>query len=251
MHRWPSLAAAGLLAGVVLGCGSPSPDASALDVADATIEANFSTYTGTPVPVTVQRLETLEDTMTRAFLSFDRDSLGTQYYVDLPVGSSSVRRYGPGVANVIVTEARAVAWEQFGSLPATTQGMEFVERNWSSSHDGAPMPADTMVQKVREWGGDRVDFQGVEMVPLGEPGVDRIYVARYAAEPGTLCVISLPFNRSYPEGFNWLDRPMYAYDRFTPVCRASSGRVYHPEQFASSVRERLVGAKLIDPPTGG
>ncbi|HSM07378.1 MAG TPA: hypothetical protein VK858_22305 [Longimicrobiales bacterium] len=199
------------------------------------------------MPVTVRRLETLDDTTRRAFLSFDRDSLGTEYYVDLPGGSWSVRRYGRGVANVIVAEARAAAWEQFGNLPATARGMEFVERNWSSSHDGAPIPTDTMVEKVHEWGGDDVDFQGIEMVPLGEPGVDRIYVARYAAEPATLCVISLPFNRSYPEGFNWLDRPMYAYDRFTPICRAASGRVYHPAHFESAVRERLAGARLIDP----
>ncbi len=201
--------------------------------------------------MTVQRLETLDDSTRRAFLSFDRDSLGTEYYVDLARGSSSVRRYGPGVAGVVVTEARAAAWGQFGSLPATPQGMEFVERIWSSTHDGAPMPTDTMVEEVRRWGRDHVDFQGVEMVPLGESGVDRIYVARYAAEPATMCVISLPFNRSYPEGFNWLDRPMYHYDRFTPICRAASGRIYHPEQFASSIRARLLAAKLIDPPTDG
>lgn len=246
MHRWSSLAADGLLLGVVLACGS-APDASPLDVADATIEASFATYAGRSVPVTVQRLETPDDSTRRAFLSFDRASPGTQYYVDLDGGSSRVLRYGPGVARVIVAEATAAAWEQFGSLPAAAQGMEFAERNWSATHDGAPMPTDTMVEKVHEWGSDDVDFQGVELVPLGEPGVDRIYVARYAEEPATLCVISLPFNRSYPEGFNWLDRPSYAYDRSTPICRAASGRVYHREQFASAVRERLVAAGLIDP----
>jgi hypothetical protein len=104
---------------------------------------------------------------------------------------------------------------------------------------------------VYRWGEDHVDFEGVEMVPLGELGVDRIYVARYAAEPSTMCVISRPFNRSYPEGFSWLDRPSYAYDRSAPICRAASGRVYQPDQFAASIRERLVSAKLIDPPTGG
>ncbi len=250
MHRWSSLAASGLVGVVVLGCGN-SPEESPLEVADATIEASFSTYADRPVPVTVRRIETLDDTTRRAFLSFDRDSRGTEYYVELPGGSWSVRRYGPGVANVIVAEARAAAWEQFGDLPETARGMEFVERNWSSAHDDAPMPTDTMVEKVHEWGSDDVDFEGIEIVPMGEPGVDRIYVARYAAEPGTLCVISRPFNRSYPEGFNWLDRPTYAYDRFTPICRAAAGRVYHPAQFESALRERLVAAKLIDPPPPG